>query len=104
MQPLIPLMFFIAIDGCAGGTSTNAAGQCPAPTGVSLQVFGSGRPIADDARASSGYVVWIDGKSRVLIDANVASVRGAYERSIVVADDLECMNVQQGTTGILRRR
>ena len=37
--------------------------------GVRLQVLGSGGPIADDGRASTGYLLWIDGKSRVLIDA-----------------------------------
>lgn len=42
---------------------------CPVPDGVMLQVLGSGGPIADDDRASTGYVVWIDGRSRVLIDA-----------------------------------
>jgi ribonuclease BN (tRNA processing enzyme) len=35
---------------------------------VSLQVLGSGGPESTDKRASSGYIVWIDGKSRVLID------------------------------------
>ena len=38
-------------------------------SGVSLQILGSGGPVADDARASTGYLVWIDGKSRYLIDA-----------------------------------
>jgi len=42
---------------------------CPSAAGVAVQVLGSGGPIADDARASSGYLVWIDGRSRVLIDA-----------------------------------
>ena len=37
--------------------------------GVALQILGSGGPIADDARASSGYLLWVDGKSRMLIDA-----------------------------------
>jgi len=41
---------------------------CP-ESGVTLQVLGSGGPIADDGRASSGYLVWVDGKSRFLIDA-----------------------------------
>lgn len=45
------------------------AGQCPPSAGVALQILGSGGPIADDGRASSAYLVWIDGKSRVLIDA-----------------------------------
>ena len=62
-------MTFIAIGGCADGTALATAGQCPAQRGTSLQVLGSGGPIADDARASSGYVVWVDGRSRLLIDA-----------------------------------
>ena len=36
--------------------------------GIALQVLGSGGPIADDGRASSGYVVWVNGMSRYLID------------------------------------
>ena len=35
---------------------------------VALQVLGSGGPESGDKRASSGYIVWIDGKSRILID------------------------------------
>lgn len=42
---------------------------CSVEPGVRLQILGSGGPIADDARASSGYLVWVDGESRVLIDA-----------------------------------
>ena len=44
------------------------AAECPAEQGVTVQVLGSGGPIADDARASSAYLVWIDGRSRVLVD------------------------------------
>jgi ribonuclease BN (tRNA processing enzyme) len=33
-----------------------------------LQVLGSGGPIADDGRASTGYLIWVDGRSRALID------------------------------------
>lgn len=47
----------------------DGATQCPPPVGVALQVLGSGGPIADDGRASSAYLIWVDGKSRVLIDA-----------------------------------
>lgn len=46
---------------------------CPPTEGVALQVLGSGGPIADDARASSSYLVWIDGVARVLIDAGGGS-------------------------------
>jgi len=45
------------------------ANQCPPANGVAVQVLGSGGPIADDGRASAAYLVWVDGKSRVLIDA-----------------------------------
>lgn len=46
-----------------------AGDECPPNSGVALQILGSGGPIADDARASSGYLVWIDGAARILIDA-----------------------------------
>ncbi|MDJ0905276.1 MAG: MBL fold metallo-hydrolase [Woeseiaceae bacterium] len=46
---------------------------CPPPEGVALQVLGSGGPIADDARASTAYVVWADGRSRALIDMGSGS-------------------------------
>ena len=49
--------------------SLPAYGACDADERVALQVLGSGGPIADDARASSGYLVWIDGASKLLIDA-----------------------------------
>ena len=45
------------------------AAQCAVGDGVRLQVLGSGGPIADDGRASTGYLLWINGKARVLIDA-----------------------------------
>lgn len=48
--------------------ATQADGACGADGRIVLQVLGSGGPIADDARASSGYLVWVNGKSRVLID------------------------------------
>ena len=45
------------------------AADCPPSDGIALQVLGSGGPIADDARASTGYLLWVDGTARVLIDA-----------------------------------
>ena len=49
--------------------ASSIAEDCAAPNGVTVQVLGSGGPIADDGRSSSAYLVWVDGKSRVLIDA-----------------------------------
>ena len=72
MKTPIPML----IGVCALFTGQACAEQapiCPPATGLALQVLGSGGPIADDARASSSYIVWVDGKSRVLIDAGGGS-------------------------------
>jgi ribonuclease BN (tRNA processing enzyme) len=53
----------------ASPTSPVLADTCGDLDSIRLQVLGSGGPIADDARASSAYLVWIDGQSRVLVDA-----------------------------------
>ncbi|MBT8446781.1 MAG: MBL fold metallo-hydrolase [Gammaproteobacteria bacterium] len=45
-----------------------AAEHCGA-VGAALQVLGSGGPIADDARAGSAYLLWRDGRARVMVDA-----------------------------------
>ena len=49
-------------------SSAKALEQCFTTENIVLQVLGSGGPIADDARASSGYIVWVNGKSKILID------------------------------------
>jgi ribonuclease BN (tRNA processing enzyme) len=49
--------------------SSAEAASCPEQGPLALQVLGSGGPIADDGRASTAYVVWIDGASRALIDS-----------------------------------
>lgn len=48
----------------AAGMAARAA--CPGE--VALQVLGSGGPIADDARAGSSYLLWLDGEPRLLVD------------------------------------
>lgn len=55
----------------AQGTSSTSDPHLPAcpPTGVAVRVLGSGGPILDDARASSGYLLVVDGRPRLLIDA-----------------------------------
>ncbi len=50
-----------------------AAAVCPGP--VAVQVLGSGGPIADDGRASSAYLVWIEGRARLLVDAGSGTAR-----------------------------
>ena len=63
---LLPVLFFAS--ACARSDES-----CPPATGAILQVLGSGGPIADDGRASSSYLVWVDGVARVLIDTGGGS-------------------------------
>ena len=46
--------------------------KCP-EKGICLQVLGSGGPELQDKRASSSYLVWQNGKARILIDAGGGS-------------------------------
>ncbi len=45
----------------------NAHAGCVGP--ATIQVLGSGGPDANDARASSGYLLWMEGEARLLVDA-----------------------------------
>jgi ribonuclease BN (tRNA processing enzyme) len=49
-----------------------AAATCPGQ-GVQVQVLGSGGPELEDKRASSSYLVWQDGRARILIDSGGGS-------------------------------
>ncbi len=46
--------------------STAVASTCGGRFAV--EILGSGGPLADDPRASSGYLVWIDGEAKVIVD------------------------------------
>lgn len=60
------------------------------PSGVWLQVLGSGGPELDDARASSSYLIWVDGKARLLIDAGGGSAY-QFERAGARFSDLRAI-------------
>jgi len=55
-------------------------------TGVAVQVLGSGGPELQTKRASSSYLVWIDGKARVLVDAGGGSALRFGESGAQMAD------------------
>lgn len=57
-------------------TTANAA--CNA-TGVQLQVLGSGGPGESMGRASSAYVLWVNGESRLLLDAGSGSKNNFHQ-------------------------
>ncbi len=48
---------------------TSAAAQGCGSSGVFVQALGSGEPQLQEGRAASAFVVWIDGKARVLVNA-----------------------------------
>ena len=55
---------------------------------LALQVLGSGGPESGDKRASSAYILWIDGKSKILIDfGGGASLR--FEEANAKIQDLD---------------
>ncbi len=53
---------------------------------LAVQVLGSGGPELADKRASSSYLVWIDGKARVLIDLGGGAALRFNEAGANVAD------------------
>ncbi len=50
-----------------------AGAQSCGSKGIALQVLGSGGPELQDKRASSSYLLWEDGRARVLVDAGGGS-------------------------------
>jgi ribonuclease BN (tRNA processing enzyme) len=70
MRLKLPLVFVASL--LATFPSPVPAQSCPAH-GVVAQVLGSGGPELQDKRASSSYLVWINGQPRVLVDAGGGS-------------------------------
>lgn len=58
--------------------------------GVALQILGSGGPETGDGRASSGYLLWQDGRARVMVDAGGGSAL-RFEASGARFGDLEML-------------
>ncbi|NOR71419.1 MAG: MBL fold metallo-hydrolase [Methylomarinum sp.] len=69
------LIFFTIVLIC----SFSAIAECQSQR-VKIQVLGSGGPELSDGRASSSYLIWLDGKGIVLIDTGSGSSLN-YEKS-----------------------
>lgn len=54
--------------------------------GLALQVLGSGGPELQTKRASSSYLIWLDGKARVLVDSGGGSALRFGESGAQMAD------------------
>lgn len=65
------VLFVVGLGACA--FSSFAAAQSCGAKGIAVQVLGSGGPELQDKRASSSYLIWEDGKPRVLVDAGGGS-------------------------------
>lgn len=64
-----------------------SSSQC-GDRGIALQVLGSGGPEMTDQRASTAYLVWQDGRARVLIDMGPGSLL-QFEKSGARLEDLD---------------
>lgn len=67
LAALFACLCLAACNGAAGAAMDTRSKSCPTD-GVWLQVLGAGGPEVEDQHASTGYLVWVDGKARVLVD------------------------------------
>ena len=67
--------------------STSTLAKC-LDSGVQLQILGSGGPGASGGRASTGYLLWADGVSRVMVDAG-SGTKDQFHRAGANSDDIE---------------
>lgn len=75
---LCPIAVTLMLGACTSQTddSSNLTAHDPKAcqtNSLAVQIMGSGGPIADDARAGAGNIIWVDGKARVVIDAGPGS-------------------------------
>lgn len=65
--------------------------------GIYVQALGAGGGSFDDAQASSGYLIWVDGKARILVDAGPGTAL-RFQESGADFRDLEAMVFTQAQT------
>ena len=68
MTGLASLLVVLSLPALAAEQVAGCGAQ-----GIAVQVLGSGGPEVQDRRASSSYLVWQDGRARVLIDSGGGS-------------------------------
>ncbi|MDE1917246.1 MAG: MBL fold metallo-hydrolase [Sphingomonadales bacterium] len=93
MTKTLRLLSLVVALSMAG---TGNAQEAPVPrcgaNGVALQLLGSGGPVSDDARASSGAIIWINGHARILIDAGGGTYL-RYGQSGARLEDLDFIGI-----------
>ncbi len=79
MIPFDTLKLQILLMLTAFGLVSNTTYAVCKADGVQLQVLGSGGPGDSMGRASSAYILWVDGESKVLIDAGSGSKNNFHQ-------------------------
>ena len=115
---VVALILFLSASVVFGTEDTTCK-----KTGIALQILGSGGPVGWDERASSGYLVWGNGRPQVMIDAgggtflrlhqagarvkdikllsithfhpDHAHLKDHYSGTVVLAEDLKCIEVKK---------
>jgi len=82
---LVPSLPLTLIAGMTLAFSLQASAFCQ-PTGLQLQVLGSGGPDDSGGRASSAYLLWLDGRSRLLLDAGGGAKKSFHQAGASLAD------------------
>ncbi|MCF6301511.1 MAG: MBL fold metallo-hydrolase [Proteobacteria bacterium] len=67
-----------------------ASAQSCSTQSIKLQVLGSGGPELNDGRVSSSYLIWIEGKARILVDSGAGSAH-QFEQSGAKFADIEAI-------------
>lgn len=65
---MLMMRFAVVLLALFSGTRSALAQNCQS-SDIAVQILGSGGPRLSRDRASASYVVWIDGRSRILLDA-----------------------------------
>jgi len=80
------ILFFIS----ACGQRASFANDISSCANVKLQVLGSGGPEINDGLASSSYLIWVDGKAVIMIDAGGGSSLN-FEQSGASFNDIQAI-------------
>jgi ribonuclease BN (tRNA processing enzyme) len=83
----LPFVSFLVLLGWLSSCSSSSAqAQSCGAQGVALQVLGSGGPELQDKRAMSSYLVWQNGRPRILVDAGGGSALRFGESGAQMSD------------------
>jgi ribonuclease BN (tRNA processing enzyme) len=78
--------FLVVLFSLAGPLLSPVKAQSCGAHGIAVQVLGSGGPELQDKRASSSYLVWENGRARVLVDAGGGSALRFGESGAQMSD------------------